>query len=95
VGLDVYGSSGRASAKPFQDLLPTAEGAALHRLMRLSTISVEDQRRFLRALAAPDYLLPVEPDRGWRTTACLFFKELGGFGETHRANGGGDLQGHR
>jgi hypothetical protein len=50
---ELWGSSGRASAKPFQDLKLTSVGLVMHRLMRLSSLSAEDQAAFLNDLAIP------------------------------------------
>jgi hypothetical protein len=50
---ELYGSSGRASAKDFQNLQSTSTGLNLHRLMRLDTIPPEDRARFLDELATP------------------------------------------
>lgn len=50
---ELYGSSGRASAKDLQSLKLTQTGLNLHRLMRLDAVSVEDRARLLRELAAP------------------------------------------
>jgi hypothetical protein len=47
---ELWGSSGRASAKPFQDLKPTAAGLLLCDLMRLRTIGDEDRASFLAEL---------------------------------------------
>jgi hypothetical protein len=52
---ELYGSSGRASNKPFQDLKPTTIGQTMHRLMRLDSIQAEDRERFLAELAEPAY----------------------------------------
>jgi hypothetical protein len=50
---ELYGSSGRASAKDFQSLHLTQAGLNLHRLMRLDTIPLEGRVRLLDELAAP------------------------------------------
>ena len=50
---ELYGSSGRASAKPFQDLRLTPLGHKLRGLMRLSTIPEADQGSFRAELAQP------------------------------------------
>ena len=48
---ELYGSSGRASAKDLQSLQLTQTGLNLHRLMRLDAVSVEDRARLLAAVA--------------------------------------------
>jgi hypothetical protein len=50
---ELWGSSGRASAKAFQDLKLLPTGLDLHRLMRLHSIPAEDCQRFLNELVTP------------------------------------------
>jgi hypothetical protein len=50
---ELYGSSGRTSAKDFQSLQLTQTGLNLHRLMRLNTIPLDDRARLLDELATP------------------------------------------
>jgi hypothetical protein len=55
---ELWGSSGRASAKPFQDLKLMPVGLSMHRLMRLSTIPADDQNHFIGELDIPVHSAP-------------------------------------